>query len=1664
MKRPASHVPFNPLDYPLCLASPRQVDALSWHEHIPFAMTLVQLLSPHVIVELGVHTGDSYLAFCQAVAEAGGQAAVYGVDTWRGDPHAGQYGQEVLDKLRSHHDPLYGSFSRLVQSTFDEAALHFADSSIDLLHIDGFHEYEAVSHDWETWKPKLSARGVVLLHDTNVRERGFGVWRLWEELTTQFSHLEFSHGHGLGVLAVGSEAAGRLHPLLAAAQQNPRILQDFFHRLGNRITFAAQIGSQVAALGELERCRDELGAAKSGLEARLAEAGTACEARSSECVELTRTVQEREAEIELLRRRGDDDQIALQARNDELTASTREQQRLLAELADNGGQIRTLQETVAALAKRAGRDADSLATERATIDSLQGQLQDQQTASARLSGKHADQEAQLAALLSSTSWRVTGPFRWMGMRLRGLVRRGFFIRIREAMLLLRHPLRLRRHLMEIRLLRTSDLFDGVYYRSQYPDVARSGVDPLMHYVLFGAFEDRNPGPFFDSRFYLEANADVARARLNPLAHYIGWGAAEGRSPHSLFDASFYRKQYPDFATSGLDPLSHYLLYGAKEGCSPHPLFDAAFYLWKYPDVARSALNPLGHYLQFGAKEGRDPHPLFDASYYIASNPDLREPNALVDYIRHGARRGQNPNPLFDPSYYCETCSDVLESGRSPLEHYVIAGWARGHSPHPLFDPLFYISRNADVAASGLDPLRHFLWFGARERRDPNPMFDTSFYVEHYPDVEAAGLNPLYHYSRFGCPEGRDPHPLFRTQLYFEENPSIRAAGVNALAHFLRSLPKEQDPRNTPFAFRSWLATYDCRESDAAGIRNHLARLGRCPSLSLILASPEDAEPSVLEATIDSVRRQLYDAWELLVILPPGIEHPVLDRMSRLSAEERRVRVLRSLTAEPWAMLNEGLASATGDFVAFVGDDDLLDERALFLFAESLCGQPEAAVVYSDEDRVDPQGRRCHPHFKPDWNRDLFFGWNYLGRLVFLDRHIVEAVGGFRGTFAPSHEYDLLLRVVGEAGDSRVRHIPWILCHRRSGSAADCGGASTPEEARSAIRAVEDHLQQGRTPGSVEPVGERFHRVLYPLPEELPLVSVIVPTRDRLNLLQPCVRSLLEKTDYPRFEILVVDNESSDPETLEYLRGLPAPHRVLKYAGEFNYSAINNFAVGQAAGSVMVLLNNDTEVVNPSWLTEMVRLVIRIDVGVVGAKLYYPDETVQHAGVVVGVNGVAGHAFAGLPRTDEGHFGRAVLTHEYSAVTGACMAMRRTVFEEVGGLDAQAFPVNFNDIDLCLRVRDRGLKVLFCAPAELVHHECASRNKATLLDDRLAGESDSFRARWMSVVRCDPFYNPNLSLVATTFSLAIPPRTRKPWDETAPASPARRVSGLDPYASLDNWQRAAEVQNAPRVSALPGRGWRPGLSIVILTLDKFELIGPLLDQLAAARLPLGQQGLEIEIIVGDTGSTDERVIRKYEDMSGQILVERDLKYHFSRCNNRLFTERVSLDRTLFLNNDIIFADATHSLLALAHQFDKDPDLGIAGAVLTYPDGRVQHAGIDFYHSGPLRGLPYHPYHGGAPELLKNLTEGRDCPAVTGACLAIRSSLLAELGGFDEAYGTEGQDVALCLATWRHGHRCRVIPAGRIDHLENGTRPKGSEDWGDRQRLRRRWGSFVEAGLC
>jgi glycosyltransferase involved in cell wall biosynthesis len=569
----------------------------------------------------------------------------------------------------------------------------------------------------------------------------------------------------------------------------------------------------------------------------------------------------------------------------------------------------------------------------------------------------------------------------------------------------------------------------------------------------------------------------------------------------------------------------------------------------------------------------------------------------------------------------------------------------------------------------------------------------------------------------------------------------------------------------PDEYQSWIELVDSPTPAAVtSMRSELRRLPRHPLISIILPV-YNPELRFLEAAIDSIRDQIYERWELCIADDASTDPQIRPFLEKTAAIDARIRVtFREKNGHISACSNSALALATGDWCALLDQDDAFAEHALALVALEIDRHPDAGLIYSDEDKIDEDGLRSNPFFKPDWNPELFLGQNYINHLGCYRTDVLREIGGFREGLEGSQDYDLALRCIDRLRPGQVRHIPRILYHWRmvGGSLAAIPNAK-PYAKEAARRAIADHCKRQGIPGKVVPCPENAesHRVIHALPEPAPLVSIIIPTRDRAELLKRCVESIRARTDYSPFEILIVDNGSVEEETFRFFREVERDERirVISESGPFNYSRLNNSAAKQARGDILVFLNNDTEIEDASWLTEMVSHAARAEVGAVGARLWWPDGTLQHGGVVLGLGGVAGHAFPHIPRGHPGYFNRAMLQQNSSAVTGACMAVRKSVFEELKGFDEVNLGVTFNDIDFCLRLTQRGYRVVWTPYANLIHHESASRGHQRTREEQEEFERavDYMQTTWGAELMHDPFYNPNLSLNPPGFEIAFPPR-------------------------------------------------------------------------------------------------------------------------------------------------------------------------------------------------------------------------------------------------------------------------------------------------------------------
>jgi GT2 family glycosyltransferase len=544
-------------------------------------------------------------------------------------------------------------------------------------------------------------------------------------------------------------------------------------------------------------------------------------------------------------------------------------------------------------------------------------------------------------------------------------------------------------------------------------------------------------------------------------------------------------------------------------------------------------------------------------------------------------------------------------------------------------------------------------------------------------------------------------------------------------------------------YQEWLEKRLVKKSEIAALRTEAQGFAYQPCISII--TPVFNTPVAwLTECVESVLAQAYEKWELILVDDESTEPETLRVLRELGARDSRIVLAKDeQRAGISAASNRGLALAEGEWAGFLDHDDVLEPDALFQNVKWLQDHRDADLIYSDEDKLTEQGFDA-PIFKPDWSPDYFLSCNYICHFTIVRCELLRRIGGFRSEFDGAQDYDLFLRIMEET--DRIDHIPRVLYHwRRSLTSTADNIRRKPGSLETGRLALEAYLERRQESGHVAvDWGTHAYWIKRQL-TEAKKISIIIPVRDGVDFLARCLESLTSKTSYAPYEIVVVDNDSQSEEALAYFSHLK--HRVLRYSGPFNFSAMNNFAVEQTDSPWLLFLNNDTEVIESEWLTMMAEHVQRPAVGAVGPKLLYPDDTVQHAGIVVGVGGIAEHAFRGLPTEAPGVCRQLQTTRNYSAVTGACLLTRREVFDEVGGFDEERLPVTFSDVDLCLKMRRAGYRVVYVPFAKLYHHESGTRRPAV---EPL--ETEVMRERWPDVLERDPYYNPNLSRERADFSL------------------------------------------------------------------------------------------------------------------------------------------------------------------------------------------------------------------------------------------------------------------------------------------------------------------------
>lgn len=554
-------------------------------------------------------------------------------------------------------------------------------------------------------------------------------------------------------------------------------------------------------------------------------------------------------------------------------------------------------------------------------------------------------------------------------------------------------------------------------------------------------------------------------------------------------------------------------------------------------------------------------------------------------------------------------------------------------------------------------------------------------------------------------------------------------------------------------YKAWYEKH--RPSEQEMERQRKKVFACAPKISILV--PVYNTPELfLKQMIQSVRRQTYTNWELCIANANPDNKEVRDILEICMKKDDRIKVVNVPENEGIAQnTNKALDIATGEFIGLLDHDDLLEESTLYEIVNCLNEKKETDVLYTDEDKVTTDlDEYFSPNFKPDFNLDMLRANNYICHFFVAKKELIEKTGRFRAEYNGAQDYDLILRCTEQA--QNVAHIAKILYHWRVHKESTADNPLSKMYAYEAgKKAIEDHLKRCDTDGEViqtENLG--FYRVKYPVKGN-PLVSILIPNKDEVDTLDKCLKSIERLTDYDNYEIIIIENNSTEQKTFDYYNRICNDKiRVVYWKKEFNYSAINNFGVEHAKGEYLLLLNNDMEVISPDWITELLGHCQRPEVGAVGARLYYPDDTVQHAGIIIGIGGVAGSVFVGMKRGYTGYMHRAAIQQDLSAVTAACMMLKRTVFEEAGGLEEQ-LKVAFNDVDLCLKIRQKGHLIVYDPYVELYHYESKTRGAEDTKEKvrRFQSEIEYMRCHWIDILKNgDPAYNPNLTLKKWDYSL------------------------------------------------------------------------------------------------------------------------------------------------------------------------------------------------------------------------------------------------------------------------------------------------------------------------
>ncbi|MGV2884440.1 glycosyltransferase family 2 protein [Paenibacillus taichungensis] len=579
--------------------------------------------------------------------------------------------------------------------------------------------------------------------------------------------------------------------------------------------------------------------------------------------------------------------------------------------------------------------------------------------------------------------------------------------------------------------------------------------------------------------------------------------------------------------------------------------------------------------------------------------------------------------------------------------------------------------------------------------------------------------------------------------------TLRTSGLKATWSKFKAYTGHQAIGSTG-SYESWVANQALTSIDIKRIKDEIVRMTYKPLISIIVPV-YNVEEKWLRLCIDSVINQLYPNWELCIADDASDKPHIKKVLNEYAQKDSRIKIVfRDENGHISESSNSALDVATGEYIGLLDHDDELTINALYENVKLLNQHPEADIVYSDEDKISEEGVRHSPYFKPDWSPDLLLSQMYTCHFSIYRKSLVDQVGGFRKGYEGSQDYDLVLRV--SELTEKIYHIPKILYHWRTIPESTASGAGAKNYTHYAgIKALKDTIQRRGMDAEVREIEEHpnMYRLHYNIVKE-PLVTIIIPTKNLGEILDNCLSSIFALTTYNRFEILIVDNGSRERDTLDifdkWTNGYPEQVKIVEIDIPFNYSKLNNLAVQEAKGEYLVLLNNDIEIISPNWINDMLGFAQRKNTGAVGAKLLYPDNTIQHSGVIMGLGGIAGHAFRTLPISDAGYFGALLVNRNCAVVTAACLMIEKAKYLEVEGMEEQ-LSVAFNDVDFCLKLLKKGYQNVCVNSVQLYHYESKTRGAEDTKEkqERFRREIEFMEERWAEIIKKDPYYNDNLSL-------------------------------------------------------------------------------------------------------------------------------------------------------------------------------------------------------------------------------------------------------------------------------------------------------------------------------